>query len=110
MADIHWQVYRMSEYEALAGVQACMMYLIMCIIDYSPENERHGQALLQALYASSSPPCLDHGLIGFRISAWLSKSIVEVVSISVKFPIRVPAGKIGYLPNPDGGTYDLVLS
>ena len=42
----------MSGHEVLAAVQACMMYLIMCIIDHSPENEGHGEALLRVLYAS----------------------------------------------------------
>src|ERR1700753_4339940 len=108
MADVHWQGYCVSEYETLAGVQACLMYLIMCIINHAPENERHGQALLQALYASSSPPCIDHRLIISRICAWLSKSTVEGISISVKFPVRVPAGKIGCLLNLDGGIYNTV--
>lgn len=40
----------MSKYDVLASVQAGMMYLIMCIIDPSPENEMHGQALLQVLF------------------------------------------------------------
>jgi hypothetical protein len=40
----------MSKHEALAAVQACMIYLIICIIDHSEENEKHGPALLQALY------------------------------------------------------------
>ncbi|KIW67837.1 hypothetical protein PV04_07061 [Phialophora macrospora] len=44
------EMHNMSKFDALLATQACMIYLVMCIIDYSSENERHGQELLRALY------------------------------------------------------------
>jgi hypothetical protein len=51
---------QMSNAELLAAVQACMIYLIMCIIDPSPEDEANGLELLVALQASP------------RCSSWIS--------------------------------------
>ena len=45
-------MYHMSNRELLAAMQACMIYLIMCIIDHSPEDEGHARDLLSALQAS----------------------------------------------------------
>ncbi|KAE8451017.1 hypothetical protein EG329_005457 [Mollisiaceae sp. DMI_Dod_QoI] len=39
--------------ELLAALQACMIYLIMCIIDRSPESEETSLELLMALHARS---------------------------------------------------------
>jgi hypothetical protein len=39
----------MSMFELLASVQACMVYLIMCIIDQSPESEECSLELVMAL-------------------------------------------------------------
>ncbi|KAL9635777.1 MAG: hypothetical protein Q9164_003244 [Protoblastenia rupestris] len=43
------EMYHMSIYELLAAMQACMMYLLMYIIDYSPEDEVNARELLLAL-------------------------------------------------------------
>ena len=45
-------MYHMSKFELLAAMQACMIYLIMYIIDYSPEDEESAWELLAALHAS----------------------------------------------------------
>lgn len=50
----HRKMYQMSKFELLAAVQACMIYLIMCIIDQSSENEENSPELLLALHASPS--------------------------------------------------------
>jgi hypothetical protein len=42
----------MSEFDLLAAVQACMIYLIMCIIDESSENEKNSPELLLTIHAS----------------------------------------------------------
>lgn len=44
------KVPQMSKYESLSASQACLMYLIMCVIDYAPENEGNGQDLLRTLW------------------------------------------------------------
>ncbi|RVX70531.1 hypothetical protein B0A52_05182 [Exophiala mesophila] len=47
------QMYQMSKYQLLSALQACMIYLIMLIIDYSPGDEENGRVLLggvQGLY------------------------------------------------------------
>ncbi|EXJ59234.1 hypothetical protein A1O7_06666 [Cladophialophora yegresii CBS 114405] len=44
------EMHDMSKYDVLLATQACMIYLVMCIIDHSSENEEHGQELLRALY------------------------------------------------------------
>jgi hypothetical protein len=41
----------MSIFEILAALQACMIYLIMCIVDQSPESEETSLELLIALHA-----------------------------------------------------------
>jgi hypothetical protein len=46
------KMYHMSKFELLAAMQACMIYLIMYIIDYSPEDEGNARELLLALHAS----------------------------------------------------------
>lgn len=46
------KMYAMSIFELLAAMQACMIYLIMYIIDYSPEDEENARELLLALHAS----------------------------------------------------------
>ncbi|MCJ1475116.1 hypothetical protein MMC13_003776 [Lambiella insularis] len=46
------EMYFMTEFELLAAMQACMIYLIMYIIDYSPEDEGNARDLLLALHAS----------------------------------------------------------
>lgn len=43
----------MSKFELLAAMQACMIYLTMYVIDYSPEDEGNARDLLLALHASS---------------------------------------------------------
>lgn len=45
----------MSKFDMLAGVQACMIYLIMCIIDETSEKENHSQELLLAIHVSLAP-------------------------------------------------------
>jgi hypothetical protein len=40
----------MFKVDLLAANQACMIYLIMCIIDPSSGNEQHSQELLLALH------------------------------------------------------------
>lgn len=47
---------QMSKFEVLAATQVCMIYLIMCIVDYSPEDEVNGQELLVALYVRPLRP------------------------------------------------------
>ena len=39
----------MSKFKLLAAMQACMMYLIMYIIDYSSEDEVNARELLLAM-------------------------------------------------------------
>lgn len=46
------KLYYMSKFELLAAMQACMIYLIMYIIDYSPGDEENGRELLLALHVS----------------------------------------------------------
>ena len=46
-------MHKMDKMELLAAVQACMIYLIMCIVDYSVENEGEGLELLLTLHVSS---------------------------------------------------------
>lgn len=48
------KMYLMSKFELLAAMQACMIYLIMYVIDYSPEDEGSAQKLLLALHASTA--------------------------------------------------------
>lgn len=40
----------MSPFENLAAQQACMVYLIMCIVDYSSINAGYGQELTRILF------------------------------------------------------------
>ncbi|ETI21809.1 hypothetical protein G647_05878 [Cladophialophora carrionii CBS 160.54] len=44
------EMHDMSKFDVLLATQACMIYLVMCIIDHSSDNEEHGQELLRALY------------------------------------------------------------
>ena len=46
-------MYLMSKLELLAAMQACMIYLIMYIIDFSAEDELNARELLLALSVSS---------------------------------------------------------
>ncbi|KAI9743235.1 MAG: hypothetical protein M1818_003081 [Claussenomyces sp. TS43310] len=46
------EMYQMSKFELLAAMQACMIYLIMYIVDYSPQNEENARELLLSLHAS----------------------------------------------------------
>ncbi len=46
------KMYHMSEFEVLAAMQACMIYLIIYIIDYSSEDEGNARELLLALQVS----------------------------------------------------------
>ena len=46
------KMYNMSKFELLAVMQACMMYLIMYIIDYSSEDEGNARELLLVLLVS----------------------------------------------------------
>ena len=48
------KMFYMSKFELVAAMQACMIYLIMYIIDYSPEDEGNARELLLALHASPS--------------------------------------------------------
>ncbi|KIW20786.1 hypothetical protein PV08_01364 [Exophiala spinifera] len=41
---------QMSAFESLAAQQACMVYLIMCIVDYSSVNAEYGQELTHILF------------------------------------------------------------
>lgn len=43
-------MYYMSKFELLAAMQACMIYVIMYIIDYSPEDEGNARELHVALH------------------------------------------------------------
>ena len=43
------KMHHMNKYEMLAAMQACMIYLIMYIIDYSPEDEGSARELLLVL-------------------------------------------------------------
>jgi hypothetical protein len=45
-------MHSMSGFDLLAALQACMIYLIMCIVDQSPEREEDGLELLMALHVS----------------------------------------------------------
>lgn len=45
-------MYNMSKFEILAAMQACMMYLIIYIIDYSSDDEASARELLQVLFVS----------------------------------------------------------
>ena len=45
----------MSKSGTLAALQACMIYLIMNIVDYSTENEGNGLELLLTLSVSLNP-------------------------------------------------------
>lgn len=47
-------MYQMSKFELLAAMQACMIYLIVYIIEYSPADEGNARELLLALHASHS--------------------------------------------------------
>lgn len=40
----------MSKFEICAAMQACMIYLIMYIVDYSPADEQNARELLLALH------------------------------------------------------------
>ena len=42
----------MSNFELLAAMQACMIYFVVYIVDYSPEVEVDARELLVALNAS----------------------------------------------------------
>jgi len=42
----------MSTYDLKYAIQACMIYLIMCIVDQSPESERIIIELLAVLHVS----------------------------------------------------------
>jgi hypothetical protein len=42
----------MSKFDLLAACQAGMIYLIMCIIDESSENEKNSPELLLALHVN----------------------------------------------------------
>ena len=44
-----WQMHDMSKFELLAAMQACMIYLVMYIINYSYEDEKILQELLRAI-------------------------------------------------------------
>ncbi|KIV78005.1 hypothetical protein PV11_09773 [Exophiala sideris] len=44
------EMYQMSQYELLAAAQACMIYLIMCIIDPSPGSEENSPGLLLTIH------------------------------------------------------------
>lgn len=52
------QMHQMSKYELLSALQACMIYLIMLIIDYSPGDEENARLLLVGVQASFPPPLL----------------------------------------------------
>ncbi|KAJ9621115.1 hypothetical protein H2204_012009 [Knufia peltigerae] len=41
---------RMSPFDNLAAQQACMVYLIMCIVDHSPINAGYGQEITHILF------------------------------------------------------------
>lgn len=43
----------MSQFELLAALQACMIYLIIFIIDPSTETDDNGLELVHALHVSS---------------------------------------------------------
>jgi hypothetical protein len=45
----------MSKLDLLAAVQACMIYLIMCIVDETSENEKNSPELLLVIHASIIP-------------------------------------------------------
>ena len=47
-------MHTMSKFELLAAAQACMIYLIMCVVDYEVENEGSGMELLLTLHVSIS--------------------------------------------------------
>jgi hypothetical protein len=55
----------MSKFELLAAVQACMIYLIMAIIDQSSGNEQNSPELLFTLSVSYIIYSLDH-LLTFK--------------------------------------------
>lgn len=40
----------MSVYELVPAVQACMIYLVMCIVDQSPEAESSSIELLMTIH------------------------------------------------------------
>ena len=47
----HPKKHHMSIFELLAAMQACMIYLVMCIVDQSRESEETSLELLMALHA-----------------------------------------------------------
>lgn len=53
-ADHHKKIHNASKFELLAAMQACMIYLIMYIVDHAPEDEVNGLEILLVLHASLS--------------------------------------------------------
>ena len=45
-------MHTMSKFDLLVAAQACMIYLIMCVVDYEAENEGSGIELLLTLHVS----------------------------------------------------------
>ncbi|MCJ1388573.1 hypothetical protein MMC18_001420 [Xylographa bjoerkii] len=80
----HDDMYHMSGYELLAAAQACMIYLIMFLVEYSPELEEDGKELIQ-IYALSSRRCV-------------------YLSVRANLPTQAPIGNIGSMPNPAKGS------
>ena len=99
------QMHHMSQLEILAAIQACMIYLIMCIIDHSFENAEHGNELLQALFASVPYLlCPTHQqLICERTSTCASKRCIQDLAMKLSYLIQARRGKIGSLRNLDEG-------
>lgn len=104
------KMYQMSQYELLAVVQACMIYLIMCIIDSSPGSEENSPGLLLTIHASHGPPSLISAANFCRISTSYSSKHPAVLGKDAGFTQRRRVGKFGSLMNLNEGTSWVRLS
>ncbi|MCJ1435440.1 hypothetical protein MMC27_004813 [Xylographa pallens] len=96
------EMHHMSRYELLAAAQACMIYLIMFLVEYSPELEEDGKELLQSLHASPTS-CPASVAEVSRIYALSSRRRVDLL-VRANLPNQAPIGNIGSMPNPAKGS------
>lgn len=94
----------MSKHESLSASQACLMYLVMCVIDYSPDNEGYGQALLQTLWVGRvSPPLGTLNSLLYRKFTPTARYFLADVPPITNCLFQVRPGKIGFLPSRAAG-------
>ena len=67
------KMYVMSAAETFTALQACMIYLVIFIIDYSPDDEANARDLLMAMLVGLVVPIPPQQLISVRISIRYSK-------------------------------------